>query len=238
VSGGGPLSPGTAGFYELLGFTLVQGYGMSENGPLISTNTIRHHDNRSVGLPVKYTKVKIDRPDEHGVGEILVRSPSVMKGYFGNSEATREIMTAEGYLKTGDLGRFDRRGFLFITGRSKNLIVTGGGKNVFPEEIELRFSEARAIAEILVLGRRLEGGNAEDVVAVCVPDSEYLEAEHGDGQLPAALVRERVRTEIEAVNRTLPGYKKIVDFKIRSEPFEKTASAKIKRYLYRSFEEL
>ena len=244
VSGGGPLSPGTAEFYELLGFTLVQGYGMSENGPLISTNTIRHHDNRSVGLPVKYTEVKIAEPDEQGVGEILVRSPSLMKGYFGNPAATREIMTAGGYLRTGDLGRFDRRGFLFITGRSKNLIVTAGGKNVFPEEIELRFSEARAIAEILVLGRRLDGGKAEDVVAVCVADEEALAAEYaeyaeyGDGQPPAAWIEQRVRAEVEAVNRTLPGYKKIVDFKIRLTPFEKTASAKIKRYLYSSFEAL
>jgi long-chain acyl-CoA synthetase len=238
VSGGGPLNPATAEFYELLGFTLVQGYGMSENGPLISTNTIRYHDNRSVGVPVTDTDVKIDCPDVQGVGEILVRSPSLMKGYFGDPEASQEIMTAEGYLRTGDLGRFDRRGYLFITGRSKNLIVTGGGKNVFPEEIELRFSETRAIAEVLVLGCRLDGGNAEDVVAVCVPDEEVLGAEYGDGTPPADWIERRVRADVEAVNRTLPGYKKIVDFKIRMTPFEKTASAKIKRYLYASFDDL
>ncbi|MDR0878995.1 MAG: AMP-binding protein, partial [Treponema sp.] len=127
VAGGGPLNPNTADFFDSLGFNLVNGYGMSENGPLISVNTPKHRNNKSVGLPVLYTDVKIVDVNEEGIGEIAVKSPSLMIGYFENEEATREAFTEDGYLLTGDLGYRDEEGFVFINGRKKNLIVSSGG---------------------------------------------------------------------------------------------------------------
>ena len=130
VAGGGPLSINTANFFDSLGFNMVQGYGMSENAPLISVNTPRHRNNVSVGLPVPYTDVKIVDTTPEGIGEIACKSPSVMLGYFENEEATKEVITEDGYLLTGDLGYRDERGFIIIKGRKKNLIVGSGGKNV------------------------------------------------------------------------------------------------------------
>lgn len=233
VAGGGPLKKITADFFEILGFNIVQGYGMSENGPLIATNTVKYGNNASVGIPVKYTDIRISNPNRDGVGEIIVKSPSLMKGYYNNPEATKEMFTGDGYLKTGDLGTFDRKGFLYIKGRNKNLIVTEGGKNIYPEEIEEYFADSQVIAEIMVTGRKTDKrSTAEEVVAVCYPDREKLEETYGSGALTEDFIRQLVKGEVERVNRKLEGYKKIQDIVIRANPFEKTASQKIKRYLY------
>lgn len=233
VAGGGPLNPRTADFFNDFGICMVQGYGMSENGPLITTNTHKYKDPASAGLRVRYTEIKILDPDREGVGEIAVTSPSLMMGYYKNPEGTKAVFTEEGWLRTGDLGYLDDRGFLFITGRSKNLIVSAGGKNIFPEEIEQKFEGSRAIAEILVLGRKRSGAdNAEDVIALCVPDLEAIEQDYPGRQEDGEFVRKLIESEIHAVNRGLAPYKKIVDVIVREEAFEKTSSQKIKRYLY------
>ncbi|PKL07820.1 MAG: AMP-dependent synthetase [Spirochaetae bacterium HGW-Spirochaetae-7] len=237
VAGGGPLALDTAEFFETLGFNLVQGYGMSENGPLIAVNLPEYKDNRSVGLPVKHTSVRIAEQGSDGVGEIQVRSPSLMLGYLDAPEATAVVMTADGWLRTGDLGYVDGRGFIFITGRSKNIIVTEGGKNVYPEEIELRFEGSRWIKEVLVLGRKVGGlKTGEHVIAVCVPDWDRIDAGR-DGQDRAAFAADRVREEIRAINRTLPPFMKIVDHVIRDDEFEKTSTRKIRRFLYAGYAE-
>jgi long-chain acyl-CoA synthetase len=174
VAGGGPLSPKTADFFDSFGFNMVHGYGMSENSPLISVNTPRHKRNASVGLPVKYTEVKILDPNNDGVGEIAVKSPSIMLGYYENPEATAEVITPDGWLKTGDLGYRDALGFIYINGRQKNLIVSSGGKNIYPEEIETHFSNSKVIAEILVVGRKEKEFGGEQIFAVAVPNYENL----------------------------------------------------------------
>ncbi len=251
VAGGGPLSAATARVFDEFGFCIVQGYGMSENGPLIATNTQRHRDHRSAGLAVNRTMVRIADPGEEAVGEIQVRSPSLMKGYWKNPEATAAIFTEDGWLRTGDLGRIDRRGFIFITGRIKNIIVTAGGKNIYPEEIEALFEGSRVVRELLVLGKAPQpdaaagGGHAgvggvaaEKVAAVLVPDLEAIAADRGaSAAVDAVELRKLVKADVERVNRSLPPYKKISDFEIRSEEFEKTSSRKIKRFLYRTWEE-
>ncbi|MDR2702539.1 MAG: AMP-binding protein [Spirochaetaceae bacterium] len=243
VAGGGPLSPETADFFESLGFNIFHGYGMSENSPLISVGTPGFKNNYSVGLPVKYTEVKIIDPNEEGIGEICTKSPSVMLGYFENPEATREVITHDGWLLTGDLGYQDKKGFLYITGRKKNLIVSSGGKNIYPEEIEQYFSGSQTIKEILVLGRKDQTGG-EQIFGVIVPNREILSqahpqqihAEGGISKEADTLIRFEIRKEIEQVNRKLPGYKKIADFDIRYEEFEKNAQQKIRRFLYKSYE--
>ena len=235
VSGGGPLSSETANFFDALGINLVQGYGMSENGPLISVNLPELKDNRSVGFPVKNTDLRIKDPGPDGIGEIEVRSPSLMKGYLGNLEATKEVFTADGWLRTGDLGRVDKRGLVFITGRRKNLIITEGGKNVYPEEIEGRLDLSPWIKESLVVGRPARPGvQGEDVVAIIVPDYDAIKAAHGAAFEDKAFIETLVRDEMRRINKTLPPYMKIVELLIRSEDFEKTSSGKIRRFLYTS----
>jgi long-chain acyl-CoA synthetase len=236
VAGGGPLSPKTADFFDSLGFNMVHGYGMSENSPLISVSTPWHKNNVSVGLPVKYTDVKIIDKSEEGIGEIAVKSPSLMLGYYENPEATAEMFTEDGYLKTGDLGYRDEQGFIYINGRKKNLIVSSGGKNIYPEEIEAHFEGSRAVGEILIIGRKEQEFGGEQIFAVVVPNADALAVDYPGKELDDTFLRGLVKKEIEAVNRTLVGYKKISDFVLRKEPFEKNAQQKIKRFLYKSYE--
>jgi long-chain acyl-CoA synthetase len=233
VAGGGPLNRSTGEFFELLGFDLVQGYGMSENGPLITTNTPKYNDFDSVGLMVKNTDVQIRNAGPDGVGEIVVKSPSLMKGYYRNEDASREMFTDDGYLKTGDLGYLDARGFLYITGRNKSVIVSPGGKNIYPEEIESCFSDRPLVAEVLVRGRPLGRGNqGEEVEAVCVPDFEALSALHPEAVNDEEALDRVIRDEVNRVNAGLVPYKRIVHLEVRREGFEKTSSQKIKRFLY------
>lgn len=235
VSGGGPLLPATAHFFDALGLRMVQGYGMSENGPLISVNLPMFKDNRSVGVPVWNTEVRIADAGSDGNGEIQVRSPSLMKGYLDAPEATARTLTADGWLRTGDLGRIDRRGFIFITGRSKDLIVTEGGKNVYPEEIEQKFADSPWVAEVLILGRgRSEGHSGEDVVAICFPNYDAVRAAFPGREADEEFVRSLLRSEVQRVNKALPQYMKVVDFRIREVEFEKTSTRKIKRFLYKN----
>ncbi|MDR1898939.1 MAG: AMP-binding protein [Treponema sp.] len=237
VAGGGPLSIKTADFFDSMGFNIVHGYGMSENSPLISVNTPWHKRNASVGLPVMYTDVKILDQNEEGIGEIAVKSPSLMLGYYNNPEATKEVFTEDGYLLTGDLGYRDELGFIYINGRKKNLIVSSGGKNIYPEEIEGHFAGSRAVGEILVVGRREKELGGEQIFAVVVPNYEALAEDYPGREPDDAWCGDLVKKEIEKVNRTLPGYKKIADFTLRREPFEKNAQQKIRRFLYKSYEE-
>ncbi|MCL2801253.1 MAG: AMP-binding protein [Treponema sp.] len=234
VAGGGPLSVKTSDFFDSLGFNIVQGYGMSENSPLITVNTPRHKNNESVGLPIDYTELKIIDPGPDGSGEIACKSPSIMLGYYENEEATKEVITEDGYLLTGDLGYRDKKGFLFIKGRKKNLIVGSGGKNVYPEEVEAHFAASRIIAEVLVVGRRMSCG--EIIYAVIVPNYENLQADYPDKANDERFIKELVKKEIEEVNRSLPVYKKIGDFCVRKDPFEKNAQQKIRRFIYKNYE--
>ena len=230
VAGGGPLSINTANFFDSLGFNMVQGYGMSENAPLISVNTPRHRNNESVGLPVPYTDVRIVDPTPEGIGEIACKSPSIMLGYFENDEATKEVITEDGYLLTGDLGYRDEKGFIIIKGRKKNLIVGSGGKNVYPEEVEAHFNSSRMIAQVLVVGKKTPGG--EIIYAVMVPNYENIKADYPGRETDDAFINGLIKKEVEEANRSLPVYKKIGDFCLRKEPFEMNAQQKIRRFLY------
>jgi long-chain acyl-CoA synthetase len=248
VSGGGPLNPETADFFDSLGFNMVQGYGMSENSPLISVSTPWHKNNASVGLPVKYTDAKIiDDVDDAGqsrgeiieegrkIGEIVVKSPSLMLGYYKNAEATAEMFTPDGYLRTGDIGYIDDNGFIYINGRKKSLIVSSGGKNIYPEEIEQRFDGSRVVGEILVVGRK-DAGGGDVIFAVVYPNMDALSQDQDGRKLDEALIKALVKAEIEKVNRSLPGYKKIADFTLVDKAFEKNAQQKIRRFMYKHYE--
>jgi long-chain acyl-CoA synthetase len=234
VSGGGPLNIKTADFFDSFGFNIVQGYGLSECAPLISVNNERHKKNASVGLPVSYTDVRIIDPTPDGNGEIACKSPSVMLGYFENEEATKEVINEDGYLLTGDLGYRDEDGFIFIVGRKKNLIVGSGGKNIYPEEIEASLSGSRVIGEVLVVGRKDPAG--EIIFAVVVPNYDFIKEDYQGRENDDNFINALVKKEIEAANRLLPVFKKISDFTVRKEPFEKNAQQKIRRFLYKTYE--
>ncbi|MDR2542422.1 MAG: AMP-binding protein [Treponema sp.] len=234
VAGGGPLNPKTADFFDSLGFNIVHGYGMSENSPLITVNTPYHKRNVSVGLPIDFTELKIVDPGPDGNGEIACKSPSMMLGYFENEEATKEVITEDGWLLTGDLGYIDNDGYLYIMGRKKNLIVGSGGKNIYPEEVEAHFNGLRTVSEVLVVGRKNPDG--EIIYAVLVPNYEFIKVDYPGKENDESFVFDLIKKEVDEANRSLPVYKKISDFCIRKEPFEKNAQQKIKRFLYKEYE--
>lgn len=233
ISGGAPLSPWVASAFEHLGIRFLNGYGMTETAPVLTVNVESDTDNTTVGYPVPGIELAIHEPDASGVGELKARGDFVMQGYYKNKAATAEIIR-DGWLHTSDLARFDSHGRVIISGRCKNLIVTHGGKNVYPEELEMYLNDSPYILESLVLGKPISAENrGEEVVAYIVPDYEYIEdSQHAGSRTSAEKIVELIEKEVQAVNGQFPQYKRIKDFFIREEEFPKTSTRKIKRYLF------
>ncbi len=233
VSGGAAIPPVIARFYNVIGFDFMQGYGMTEASPVISVNRPGNIKFGSVGPPLENVEVRIDNPDENGIGEIVVKGGNVSPGYRDNKEATREILR-DGWLYTGDLGCL-KEGHLWITGRRKNLIVSAGGKNIYPEELEEKLTESPAILEAVVFGRRKDTKQGEEVWALIVPDLEYISESTGTPleQLVMKEVSEVVKKEVAEINGHIAPYKRIGNFDIQLEELEKTSTKKIKRFLYK-----
>lgn len=230
VSGGAALAPWVSDTLSRLGIPILQGYGLTETSPVLAVNRLANPHNESVGYPLPGFEVRIDEPDENGNGEIVVKGPSVMKGYYKNPQATREVLSEDGWLRTGDLGRFDERGRLYVTGRAKNLIVTAAGKNVYPEELEAVVGQNDYIEEIVVYGHHNQATGREDVHAVIYPNYELLDMEHPkitEDELEA-LIREQVKSECTK----LADYKRIKRIKISQEELPKTTKRSVKRYLF------
>jgi long-chain acyl-CoA synthetase len=217
---------------QALGVPLLQGYGLTETSPVVTLHPPSETDPVSVGRPLPGVEVKIHDPSEAGDGEVWVRGVTVMRGYWEDDEATREALR-DGWFRTGDLGRFVRRGQLCITGRLKNLIVSPGGKNISPEEIEAAAQLCPAVSEIVVYGQPTALGSGEEVCARIFPNLEYAEAQGWPVHDAAALLA-RVRSQVEEATARLAAYKKIVHYDLVMEPFEKTTSHKIKRQKYRA----
>jgi len=226
VAGGAPLDPQIVRDFYSFGITVLQGYGITECSPLVSVNRPGKVSFNSVGQPVEGVEVKIDKlPDSVGdEGEILVKGENVMMGYYNNEEATAEVLTEDGWFRTGDIGTVDKKGYIYITGRLKNVIIASNGKNIYPEELEDYLYRISSIKECVVIGRDSEEGVC--ITAVIVPDYEVL----GEGTTDTA-VSFILKEAIAQINRSLPSYKHIARFEIRKEPFERTLSKKIKRFL-------
>ncbi len=227
VSGASPLPKRVLEGMETLGFSIIQGYGLTEAGPVVSFNPLDRPKNESVGKPIEGVEVKVVDRDERGIGEVVVKGENVMKGYFKDEEATKKVLK-EGYLYTGDLGYFDEEGYLYITGRKKNVIVTKGGKNVYPEELEELLMESPFIFECAVVGRKEGGG--EYPFAYIVPDFDYFEfyfSKNPDFEEVLKVIKE----EVDKVNRRLRPFQRIRDFKVLKEELPKTSTRKVKRYL-------
>lgn len=227
ISGGAAIDPMILKNLQDLGFPCVQGYGLTECAPILALNRDVDFNNRAAGLPLPGVDVKIIDKDENGIGEIIGKGPNVMIGYYENPEATAAAIDADGYYHSGDLGFLDENGFVLITGRKKNVIISKNGKNIFPEEIESLLSRSGFVAESLVSGQ--DDGKDDIVVTVEIyPNSEAVEAALGKEPSPDA-VQKLFEAEVRKVNEQLVPYKHIRRIKVRDTEFAKTTSRKIKR---------
>ncbi|MDR2149540.1 MAG: AMP-binding protein [Spirochaetaceae bacterium] len=222
ICGGGPLAPSVFRKYNQLGLDFIQGYGLTETSPIINLNPVEHYKETSVGKIVPGVDMKVLNPDERGVGEIIVKGPMVMQGYFEQPEETAAAFTPDGYLKTGDLGYLDNEGYLYLTGRAKNLIVTDGGKNVYPEEIENEFQLYEEIDQILVRGfvsdKKMK---IEAIEALVYPAPEVFKNTDE--------AKTRINAIIAEVNQKLLPYQRIDRVTVLDQPMEMTTTKKIKR---------
>jgi len=230
ISGGAGISPEVVEGFEKLGFTFLQGYGLTETSPIISVNRIGGNRPGSVGPVIPDMEIRIDAPDADGNGEIVVRGPNVMAGYQNDPVETAKVLDPDGWFRTGDYGHVDRDGYLFITGRKKNVIVAKNGKNVYPEEIELKICTDPLVLECMVAGNRTEA-KGEEIWLIVVPDMEKLIelAESGGGRLTTEFIAERMRKVVRDFNESQPIYKRIARFIIREEEFPKTTTKKVRR---------
>ena len=225
ICGGAYLDQEIIDTFESIGITVLNGYGITECSPLISCNRNKYQKKGSVGVPILGSEIKIRNPDENGEGEICVKGPHVMLGYYKNPEATAAVFDEEGFFRTGDYGRLDEDGWLYITGRLKNLIVLSNGKNVYPEEIEAKISKVFGVNECVVYaGESSSQGGKEVIVAEIFPDFEALEAKG------ISDVQGYFEEEIKKINSRMVSYKAVKKVKIRDVEFPKNTSRKIIRF--------
>ena len=231
ICGGAAADPEAIQWFEDIGINVSQGYGITECSPLVAVNPLVtvHYD--SVGIPVPGTRVKIIS-DEDGneidlprgeIGEIVVKGPQVMLGYYKAEDITKAAFTEEGYFRTGDYGYLDNDGFLYITGRKKNIIVLNNGKNVYPEEIEEYLERIEHIKECVVVGRTKENG---EVVLTALIHPDYDKFQGCDD----SEIIEKIRAEVANVNKTLASFKQVRSIELKKNEFEKTTTKKIIRY--------
>ena len=227
IAGGAAIDPVVIEDFEAMGLPMIQGYGMSECAPIIAVNQDRYSKAASVGRPMPGTEVRIDNPDDDGIGEVVCKSDSVMIGYYENPEATAEVLE-DGWLHTGDLGYMDEDGFLYLTGRKKTVIVTKGGKNIFPEEVEAILMESQFIQEVVVYGQVDEKVGNVIVSAAIYPNMGVLE--EAKGKMSDEEIYDFFTEIVDAANKRMPSYKAVKRVSIRDKEFEKTTTGKIKRY--------
>ena len=229
IVGAAAANPDIVSDFRALHLNTLQGYGLTECSPLVAGNTDFFQKDDSCGLPIPNVEYKIDSPNSEGVGEIIVKGPNVMLGYYEDEEKTKETII-NGWFHTGDLGKIDENGYLYITGRCKSVIVTKNGKNIYPEEVEYYLNDNPLISESLVLGVHKDNDDETYINAQIYPNFEAMK-EYFKGSVPTKEEIWKVIADAVAnVNKKLPNYKHIKSFGIRDEEFEKTTTQKIKRY--------
>jgi long-chain acyl-CoA synthetase len=229
ISGGAAIDPVVVKGLQDLGIHCLQGYGLTECSPIIALNRNCDFKNDSAGLPVPHSEIKIFEPDATGIGEIIARGPNIMLGYYENEEATKASLV-DGWFHTGDLGMIDRDGFIHITGRKKNVIVTKNGKNIYPEEIEYLLGRSPLIKECMVYGRAAEKDGELEVAADIFPNMEKVVELLEDPTPSADKIHRAMDEVVRAVNKSLALYKYIRYFTVRDEEFVKTTTKKIIRH--------
>ncbi|WP_307771072.1 AMP-binding protein [uncultured Treponema sp.] len=235
ICGGGPLAKSVFRFYNEMGIDFVQGYGLTETSPIITLNPIHHFKIESVGKYfVGKMQMKIDSPDKNGIGEILVKGPMVMQGYYKMSEETAKVFTEDGWFKTGDLGWIDDENYLMLSGRVKNMIVTEGGKNVYPEEIEDAFQLETDIQQITVQGYIADTEHqSEELEALVYPSDDLysrLNIKREDcSEEELSSIKKAVSEIVDKINKKLQPYQRITKVTVLEQPLEMTTTMKVKR---------
>ena len=225
ICGGAKLDEDIIRTFDSLGITILNGYGITECAPLISANRNKYRKPGSVGTPILACRVKIDNPDENGEGEICVKGPNVMLGYYNNPEATAEVFDKDGFFHTGDYGKLDDEGWIYITGRKKNLIILSNGKNVYPEEIEADLQKVEGVTEVVVYaGESRVQKDRITIVAEIFPDAELL-ADKGITDMQTYF-----EDQVKILNAKMPPYKAVKCVKLREVEFQKNTSRKITRF--------
>ena len=225
ICGGAKLDEEIIRNFDALGITILNGYGITECAPLISANRNKYQKPGSVGTPILACRVKIDNPDENGEGEICVKGPNVMLGYYNNPEATAEVFDKDGFFHTGDYGKLDEEGWIYITGRKKNLIILSNGKNVYPEEIEADLQKVEGVSEVVVYaGESRVQKDKITIVAEIFPDADLL------AHMGVNNAQEYFENQVKALNAKMPPYKAVKCVKIRDTEFQKNTSRKITRF--------
>ena len=225
ICGGAKLDEEIISTFDSLGITILNGYGITECSPLISANRNEYRKKGSVGTPILACRVRIDDPDENGEGEICVKGPNVMLGYYNNPEATAEVFDKDGFFHTGDYGKLDDEGWIYITGRKKNLIILSNGKNVYPEEIEADLQKVEGVSEVVVYAGESEVQKDKiTIVAEIFPDIDLLKDKGiTDPQ-------EYFEGQVRILNAKMPSYKAVKRVKLRDSEFQKNTSRKITRF--------
>lgn len=226
VAGGAALDPVVEKGFQDLGFNLLQGYGLTETSPVISAELTKQKRIGSIGKKFPSVEVKIDNPNEDGVGELLVKADSVMIGYYNNDEANKENYTEDGWFRTGDLAKIDKDGYIYISGRKKFVIVLKNGKNVYPEEIEALINKSDLVTESMVYGMPDDDGDVTISVKV-VYNKEYIQEKYGN--ISEEEIHSMIWKEIKEINKTMPTYKYVKNLIITDEEMVKTTTLKIKR---------
>lgn len=229
IVGGAPIDPEILQFFIDIGILAVQGYGLTECAPILALNRDKFRKNHAAGIALPGCDIKIDNPDEDGIGEFIAYGDNIFMGYYKNEEATKDAFTENGYYRTGDLGIIDEDGFCVITGRKKNVIIAKNGKNVFPEEIEYLLNLSPYVQESVIKGEHDERKDDILIVANIFPNKEEVEAKLGANPAPEK-VQELIEGVVSEVNEKLVNYKKIKKTVVRETEFEKNTSRKIKRF--------
>lgn len=229
IVGAASVNPNVAADFRNMNLNVLQGYGLTECSPLVAGNTDFFQRDDSGGLPIPNVEYKIENPNDEGVGEIIVKGPNIMLGYYEDEEKTNQTII-DGWFHTGDLGKIDEDGYLYITGRCKSVIVTKNGKNIYPEELEYYLNDNPLISESLVLGIQKENDDETYINAQIYPNIEAIK-ETFKGSVPTKEeIQKLIQDVISNVNNKLPNYKHIKGFIIRDKEFEKTTTQKVKRY--------
>ncbi len=227
VTGGAALDPETEKGFNDLGFDVEQGYGLTETAPVIAAETPKCRRLGSIGKKFPSVEVKIDNPDEEGIGELLAKGSSIMLGYYENEEATKDALDADGWFHTGDLARIDKDGFIYISGRKKSVIVLNNGKNVFPEEIETLLNKVEGIKESFVYEKKEDDGDVKVCVKIVYDKQLIKELYNIEGE---EKIKEFLWDKVKDVNRLMPKYKYVREMIISEEELIKTTTLKIKRH--------
>ena len=233
VSAAAPIDKKVGEWLEGIGITFLQGYGLTETAPIAALTPEYKTSVGSAGKAIVQADIKVENPNENGEGDILIKSPTLMMGYYEDEEETKKVIDSDGYFRSGDIGYIDKDGFIFITGRSKNVIVTQNGKNIYPEEIEMLLEKLDEIKEVMVYGKEPENNSRKEaeeliITARVIPDKEKIKELYGD--ISDQEIYDIIWKKIKEENKKLNSYKAVKALEIKDGEFEKTSTMKIKRY--------